>query len=660
MSRSPAHVVRRAGDLLYRRAAKLPYLVTRHAPTRLVLGRLADTDPSAHISLVSEHGLVRPSLLAATVALLDARVPGYRELLAARGEAARDRRFAILGLGQGTTAAPLDWSRDYRSGLRFPPRYVFDIDLLDYGRPTDVRVAWELNRLHPLVDLGKAFQVTRDPSFARAFREIVESWIESNPPAFSVAWGCAMEAAIRIASLTTALPFFVGAPELSDVFLRACLRALVEHAGFIERHLEYADVRNNHYLSDLVGLLLAGSFLQGHQRATHWVEFAARELSSELDHQIRPDGTDHEGSIPYHALVTELLLVARIALERLGRPVVALDLSLERLLGFVAATLRPDGRVPDIGDGDNGRILALEPVDDLEARHLLSTGAVLYGRADFKSAAGGLFESTAWLLGPACARTFDALSPQTLPLARAFPLGGVFACGRDGDHLVVDAGDVGLKGRGGHGHNDMLSFELTLDNVRLVVDTGSSSYTSDVAERKRILSTAAHNTVVIDDAEMAPFDDFGFIAVGNTPGRWVAWHAEGGLIEFEAEHYGYLRLDNPATHRRRFELDLDAHVLQVTDTVRGQGRRRLATYFHLVPGATVERAGNDLDIRVQGRVYRLEAAPPGKWGLGTALVYPRYGVPVEAPCAVHSRTAELPSETRFVFRSALAEPRSPW
>ena len=42
--------------------------------------------------------------------------------------------------------------------------------------------------------------------------------------------------------------------------------------------------------------------------------------------------------------------------------------------------------------------------------------------------------------------------------------------------MVVDAGEVGMRGIGGHGHNDVLSFDLWAAGAPLLVDSGTYTY----------------------------------------------------------------------------------------------------------------------------------------------------------------------------------------
>src|SRR6185436_11064014 len=79
-----------------------------------------------------------------------------------------------------------------------------------------------------------------------------------------------------------------------------------------------------------------------------------------------------------------------------------------------------------------------------------------------------------WHLGPDAAGFVPRNEePARAPHSTLFPEGGFCVMRNRRDHLFVDCGPVGFGGRGGHGHNDCLSFEAVLDGVRLVTDCGA-------------------------------------------------------------------------------------------------------------------------------------------------------------------------------------------
>ena len=83
----------------------------------------------------------------------------------------------------------------------------------------------------------------------------------------------------------------------------------------------------------------------------------------------------------------------------------------------------------------------------------------------------------------------------------AYPDGGFFVLRAGGTHAVVRCGDTGRYGRGGHSHNDQLSFELFAGGRPLVADPGTYLYTADPAARNLFRSTAYHATLRIARTE---------------------------------------------------------------------------------------------------------------------------------------------------------------
>jgi uncharacterized heparinase superfamily protein len=202
------------------------------------------------------------------------------------------------------------------------------------------------------------------------------------------------------------------------------------------------------------------------------------------------------------------------------------------------------------------------------------------------------------------------------------------------DHVFVDCGRIGLADRGGHGHNDCLSFEAVLDGVRLVSDCGSFVYSRSFDERNRFRSTASHNTPIVDGEEI------------NRIAPELMWDleydAKPELRRFETgldrdlfvgAHAGYRRLAEPVTPVRTIELDHRTHALRVDDAFEGRGRHRIDVPLHLAPGVTAEVLGpGKVALTAGDKRFRLDWSPADSWALelGKGRVSPSYGVAL--PC----------------------------
>src|SRR5690606_5224257 len=89
------------------------------------------------------------------------------------------------------------------------------------------------------------------------------------------------------------------------------------------------------------------------------------------------------------------------------------------------------------------------------------------------------------------------LPSSTQPSARLLPASGYARMAAGAAVLLADVAPVGPDHLPGHAHADTLSFELSLNGRRVLVNGGTSTYEND-AERLRQRGTASHNTVVVD------------------------------------------------------------------------------------------------------------------------------------------------------------------
>jgi hypothetical protein len=552
----------------------------------------------------------------------------------------------------------IDWHRDFKSGHRFPadvPSQAIDYAQLD--RPSDVKVPWELSRGQHLTRLGQAWVVTRDPRAPGEFEAQVRSWIEANPPGFGVNWACTMDVALRAVSWIWALSLFEGAP-FSDGFKETLLHSLHQHAVWIPEHLELGEVNGNHFLSDALGLIALGTVFDATPEGRRWRDHGALLFEQEIVQQSTPDGAGIEGSVPYHRLVLELLLVGRRFLQAAGRPTSAVfDERLGRMLGFVEAYVTPEGLSPVVGDADDGRALVLGCEDVRDHRALLSTGAVLFGRGSFRERAGTLHEETTWLLGPEAAAAFDALAPSPPAETRGFADAGFFVLRSASQYVFVDAGPVGFKGRGGHGHNDCLSFEWHAFGRPVLTDSGAFVYTASPEWRNRFRSTAFHNTIRVDGEEINRFpselalwslrNDAVPIGVALAPGP--------GEDVLAAAHTGYRRLPDPVTVARTIRLDRARPRLVLEDRIEAAAPHRIEFFFHAAPGGAGAAEGSDLRLRWDGGLeVRLEprAGPAVAWRREAGWFSPSYGVRIERECWVASVEARGPFTAEWELMAA--------
>ncbi|WAC01075.1 heparinase II/III family protein [Lacinutrix neustonica] len=85
-----------------------------------------------------------------------------------------------------------------------------------------------------------------------------------------------------------------------------------------------------------------------------------------------------------------------------------------------------------------------------------------------------------------------------------FEKGGFISAKSNTNYFIADYGEVGMHGKGGHGHNDLFSFELMLDKQDIIVDAGCYTYTGNLELKGEMKSSFYHNSLVVDNQEIAP------------------------------------------------------------------------------------------------------------------------------------------------------------
>ena len=520
-----------------------------------------------------------------------------------RADRIRAHEFDLLGSGPTALGTEIDWRRDFKSGRVWPAVHISRFVRV-YPDKSDVKVPWELSRFQHLPLLAAAQRLTGEQVYLDEIVAQLDSWIAANPVEIGPNWGCTMDVAIRAANWIAALAMCAEAARHEPWFERA-LGSLLLHGRFIRSHPEYGEVRGNHYLSDVAGLLVVAALFADGAEGRGWLTWAAAELEAEMDHQVHSDGADHEASIPYHRLVAELFVCGGAVVAALvpGRPSATFRERLGLMLDLVADYTRPDGLAPQLGDADDGRFL---PLGD-------------YGAADFRSHRH-LFR-----------QADSEPSPGTGSRSTGYPEGGLYVMqANDGDlWAIARAGDTGMRGRGGHAHNDQLSFELAAFGVPLVVDPGAYLYTAAPLERNRFRSTAFHSTLQLDGVEQNELDStYLFSLPDRTRTEVLSWEPEPPAPRLVARHHGYASLPEPTVHGR--SLTLSGAELAVEDEVDSPGAHDLLWTFPLAAGEP-ELQGDACAVEIGGVRLRIEAPAGVRLRIDEGWLSPSYGVRHPAP-----------------------------
>lgn len=528
-----------------------------------------------------------------------------------------DHIFDLLGSGKVKLGKQIDWHLDFKSGFRWDEneKYIGTEKHINLQDSSDVKIPLELNRCQHFVNLGKAYWITGNEKYAQEFVDEVENWIENNPVGFGVNWACPMDVAIRAVNWIWGYCFFMDSKSLTNKFKLKILKNLYFHGKFIFDNLEVGWMRGNHFLSDITGLIFLGILFPKCKDSNQWFKLGYKALVKEINYQVHNDGVDFEASIGYHRLVTELILCSVLLLKKNSIEVPDFVLKqLEKMIEFVMYYTKPDGKCPVIGDADNGRLQILSDDDINDHRHLLSIGAVLFRRKDFKNVYNKFNEEAFWLLGVKGLKTFEKLPPQQKTVAsKYFRDGGYYIMRKDDLYMNIRCGDVGLAGHGGHGHCDCLSFELFAKDKTFIIDPGSYVYTADTSMRSLFRSTKYHNTLVVDGKEINRFKKdklFELFAMKfDAIPKLNTWEVTDKYDVFDGEHAGYQRLEHPVTHRRKILFNKKEQRWTITDMLTGKGKHLFEWYFHFAPLLVEQKKKNPLLIRTKCNDTNIQIVP---------------------------------------------------
>ena len=525
-------------------------------------------------------------------------------------------KFDLLGSGIVELDENIRWNQDFKSGFIWENEFYKNIKIIDLDNNADVKVPWELSRFQHLFTLGKAYWITDDSRYYEESKKEILDWIEKNPVYYSVNWTCAMDVAIRAVNLIFFYFLFEDFIIQDKNFLKKLNEIFYLHGEHIYNNLEKnLGLSNNHYLSNLVGLLFLGIYFKDVKinKVKKWLKFSVKELEKEMLIQNNIDGTNYETSTSYHRLVLELMFYSALLLKKNNLKFTnKYEERLEKMFEFLAIITKPNGKFPLIGDVDNGRLVILSNYYDWEvndARSIISLGGEYFNNKFLKEVGSSELEDKIWIFGAK-----NIYQEKFSKESKKFENGGYYLLQNNKIYCLIRCGELSLRGQGGHSHNDQLSIELNIDGEDFFIDTGTGVYTADKNIRNLFRSTKQHNTVCIPPYEQNNFNDNElFVMKEQTFSKCMIFENN----YFEGEHSGFLSKNN-CIHKRKVYLKKNTLIIEdFTFNVKG------IVCFNLNKDVTIEKKEEGIILKKNKKEIKMNFK--NKYRIKENLISPKYG-----------------------------------
>ncbi len=387
---------------------------------------------------------------------------------------------------------PPPWHRHPTTRLAWPPDRHWTAYARMPSSAGDIKWIWEPGRFHFAWLFPRAWAVTGDARFVDETWRGLRDWMEHHPPGRGAGWYCAQELSLRCFALMFAASAFSAGGHVPDVELRRAASFLYTAAHRIDRTLGHSlSQRNNHALSEAVGLWTLAKVFPDAPRALDWQSRAELALRECLADQFAPDGAYIQESLNYHRLAVHVLLWAKLVARSCGA---ALPLEVDRALRSSSALLQSlvpavGGELPNYGHNDGALLFALSSTAYRDYRPTLQHVAGALGElAPF--GAGPWDEQAAWFgFG-----TEPVVEPPRRPDALRITSSG-YASSHRGTSMVFSR--ISTHERHRPGQADALHVDVWHEGRNVALDPGTFAYSAPSPWGNALVETRVHNTCSI-------------------------------------------------------------------------------------------------------------------------------------------------------------------
>ena len=468
----------------------------------------------------------------------------YR-MLAKRVETILQSRYIHFG---SKSFAISDWLTNPENGFQFNIKKHW-ADIPDFSRESgDIKYVWEKSRFTFLYDL-----IRYDHHFGRDQSKIVffkiEDWIDNNPVNCGPNWRCSQEITLRVLNWTFALQYYKKSSALDDRLISKILNSIYQQMRHVAENIHFSRiaVRNNHALTETLGLYITGLLYPFFDESEQWKKNGKKWFAEEIIYQIYEDGTFLQFSMNYHRVVVQLLTWA-IRLAHLNQEtwdVAVYDRAKKSLKFLRTCQDSKSGHLPNYGNNDGALFFPLTDCHFRDFRpELMALSMVLEEKPIYEG--GRWAEESFWLGLNSTVCKKEALKKEIQ--ISSFHTGGYYILNDDDTITFLRCGSYQNRPF----QADNLHLDIWVEGENILRDAGSYQYNTNEKWTGYFSGTASHNTVTPGD-----FDQMRkgkrFIWYNWIKKSGAGWKEEHDSVIFEGWFEGFKELGKNIIHRRRLK-----------------------------------------------------------------------------------------------------------
>lgn len=423
---------------------------------------------------------------------------------------------------------------------------------------------------------------------------LIQNWIDDNPLGFGNGWE-PYPSSLRIVN-------WIKWSLTSCDLKKEWLDSLAIQVRFLSQNLEY-HLLGNHLFANAKALIFAGLYFKGSE-ANDWLQSGVRILNKELPEQVLADGGNFELSPMYHAIFLEDLLdiinIYQVYNKTLPDNIVSITI---QMLEWLKVMCHPDGEMAFFNDSTLGIAPTLDELLNYAKR-----------------------------LGVTCS---NSKASKFTHLKES----GYIRVNKGELAIIADVAEIGADYIPGHGHADVLSFELSLFGARIIVNPGISTYESGT-NRNMQRGTQAHSTITIDDTDSS--EVWGGFRVAKRAKVFNTNNIKkGDNVKFSACHDGYKKLNGKVIHCR--EWNVSKNLLEIMDDITGSGKHKISSVLPLHPEVIVCNTQDDsVELQVKGKKIKISFTGKGSLLVRESQYHPEFGLSIDNKNIIYNYNGSLP------------------